>query len=99
MFLCYGWQVARTPCLCGVATGRFNGPETPVGGGIAVPHAVGYIMNYLFLGNMYRRSLETPERQMQYIRDTRITGNPYKVASLETIPDEQEVDGEDVKSK
>ncbi|VEN49772.1 unnamed protein product [Callosobruchus maculatus] len=58
---------------------------------LAAPHGAAYITNYLALGNMYRRCLETHDLQLQYIRDRRLAdGNPYKVMGLENIPDEEE---------
>ncbi|KAJ8941900.1 hypothetical protein NQ318_001755 [Aromia moschata] len=54
---------------------------------MAVPHASAYVINKAVVGNMYRRSLLTREERMQYLRDRRLTDNPYKVKGLEAIPD------------
>ncbi|ENN75517.1 uncharacterized protein LOC109539463 [Dendroctonus ponderosae] len=55
--------------------------------GLALPHVSGYVMNKLVLGNMYRRSLATQDLRMQYLRDIRLTGDPYVTNGLENIPD------------
>nr|CAH7750333.1 unnamed protein product [Callosobruchus chinensis] len=58
---------------------------------LAAPHGLSYVLNYLVIGNMYRRSLETTDQTIQYLRDRRLAGgNPYKVMGLENIPDEEE---------
>ncbi|CAH1101906.1 unnamed protein product [Psylliodes chrysocephalus] len=55
---------------------------------MAVPHASAYLINNLLVGNMYRRTLLEKDNRRQYLRDRRLTGNPYKVQGLEAIPDE-----------
>lgn len=40
------------------------------------------------VGNMFRRSLLTEDLRMQYIRNRRLTGDPYVINGLESIPDE-----------
>ncbi|XP_057664565.1 uncharacterized protein LOC130898953 [Diorhabda carinulata] len=57
---------------------------------LAFPHASAYIMNYLVFGNMYRRSMYHMEERRQYLRDRRLTKDPYKVQGLEAIPDEDD---------
>ncbi|KAF2899659.1 hypothetical protein ILUMI_06519 [Ignelater luminosus] len=55
---------------------------------MAFPHFSAYIINKVSIGNMYRRSLYERRERFQYLRDIRLTGNPYKVNSLESIPDD-----------
>ncbi|XP_073957673.1 NADH dehydrogenase (ubiquinone) MWFE subunit isoform X2 [Choristoneura fumiferana] len=43
--------------------------------------------HYLVLGNHYRRSMIDRWDRHNYQRDMRLTGNPYKVNGLESIPD------------
>ncbi|XP_018578576.1 uncharacterized protein LOC108916762 [Anoplophora glabripennis] len=54
---------------------------------LAVPHASAYVINKLVVGNMYRRGMYKYQDRLQYLRDRRLTGNPYKVQGLEAIPD------------
>lgn len=39
---------------------------------------------------MFRRSLLSEDLRMQYIRNRRLTGDPYVINGLEAIPDEDE---------
>ncbi|KAJ8923704.1 hypothetical protein NQ315_010285 [Exocentrus adspersus] len=55
---------------------------------MAAPHGAAYVLNKLVVGNYYRRNLAEPEHRRQYLRDRRLTGDPYKVQGLEAIPDE-----------
>ncbi|KAJ8926926.1 hypothetical protein NQ314_020778 [Rhamnusium bicolor] len=55
---------------------------------MAFPHASAYVLNKLVVGNMYRRSMMEFEQRIQYLRDKRLTGDPYKINGLEAIPDE-----------
>lgn len=55
---------------------------------MALPSASAYVINYLVVGNMFRRSLLTEDLRMQYIRNRRLTGDPYVINGLESIPDE-----------
>ncbi|XP_074029397.1 uncharacterized protein isoform X2 [Leptinotarsa decemlineata] len=57
-------------------------------GTVAAPHYLAYAMNYFVNSNCYRRMMETREQRLQYLRDTRLTGDPYKVAGLEKISEE-----------
>ncbi|CAH2002993.1 unnamed protein product [Acanthoscelides obtectus] len=64
---------------------------------MAAPHGIAYVMNYVVVGNLFRRSLDTFEQRKQYLRDRRLSkgagdrwGDPYKVIGLENIPDEEE---------
>ncbi|CAH1154021.1 unnamed protein product [Phaedon cochleariae] len=62
---------------------------------MAAPHGIAYVLNHLVVGNCFRRLLETRDQRLQYLRDKRLTGDPYKVAGLENIldvPDEDECD-------
>ncbi|KAJ8911408.1 hypothetical protein NQ315_011375 [Exocentrus adspersus] len=54
---------------------------------VGFPHGAAYILNYLIVGNCYRRLLDSTELRMQYLRDRRLTGDPYKVSGLESLPD------------
>ncbi|XP_028137669.1 uncharacterized protein LOC114332133 [Diabrotica virgifera virgifera] len=54
---------------------------------MALPHVSAYVINNLVVGNQYRRSMYTIEQRLQYLRDRRLTGHPYKVQGLEAIPD------------
>ncbi|XP_076265423.1 NADH dehydrogenase (ubiquinone) MWFE subunit isoform X2 [Rhynchophorus ferrugineus] len=49
-----------------------------------------YLINKLVVGNCYRRRLSTLGQFTQYQRDKRLTNNPYILAGLENIPDEEE---------
>ncbi|KPJ10154.1 hypothetical protein RR48_04977 [Papilio machaon] len=46
-----------------------------------------YHLHNLVLGNHYRRSMVDRWDRMLYQRDTRLTGDGYKVIGLESIPD------------
>ncbi|CAH0562684.1 unnamed protein product [Brassicogethes aeneus] len=54
---------------------------------MTLPHASAYLINKGVVGNYYRRSLLHKENRLHYLRDTRISGDPYKVVGLEAIPD------------
>ncbi|XP_044758570.1 uncharacterized protein LOC123316521 [Coccinella septempunctata] len=54
---------------------------------MSLPHASLYVLNQLFHGNHFRRSLDTTELAKQYLRDERLTGDAYKLSGLEAIPD------------
>lgn len=53
---------------------------------MAAPHASAYVLNYLVVGNVYRRDMCTLKQRMQYVRDRRLTGDPYKVNGLDSLP-------------
>lgn len=53
---------------------------------MGLPHVSAYVINKVVIGNSYRRCLRTHEQEMQYLRDRRLTDNPYKPAGLENIP-------------
>lgn len=55
---------------------------------IAIPHGFAAVCNKLVLGNMYRRCLETQFQRLNYLRDIRITGDPYIVRIFEDIGEE-----------
>ncbi|KAK4878125.1 hypothetical protein RN001_010631 [Aquatica leii] len=55
---------------------------------LSFPHYSAYVINKVVVGNMFRRSLYEKKERLSYLRDTRLSGNPYKVVSLEQIPDE-----------
>uniref|UniRef100_A0A6P7F8F1 Uncharacterized protein LOC114326822 n=1 Tax=Diabrotica virgifera virgifera TaxID=50390 RepID=A0A6P7F8F1_DIAVI len=59
-------------------------------GALAFPHVSAYYFNYIVVGNMFRRKMESFEERIQYLRDRRLTRNPYKVQGLEAIPDDSE---------
>ncbi|RZC36841.1 hypothetical protein BDFB_000130 [Asbolus verrucosus] len=46
---------------------------------MAFPHAAAYIANKLVVGNYYRRSIMDKHEALQYLRDTRVGGDPYIV--------------------
>ncbi|KAJ8735982.1 hypothetical protein PYW08_006638 [Mythimna loreyi] len=48
-----------------------------------------YHIHNLVVGNHFRRNLNDRWDRQLYQRDLRLTGNPYKVAGLETIKDEE----------
>ncbi|KAK4876183.1 hypothetical protein RN001_012605 [Aquatica leii] len=58
---------------------------------IALPHVSAYGINYLLVGNCYRRSLYTLAERKQYLRDRRLITNPstspYNVVTLAGVPD------------
>lgn len=55
--------------------------------GAALPHATMYVVHRLALGNSYRRDLTSLRQRGSYLRDWRLTGNPYKCNGLEVIPE------------
>ncbi|KAJ8964591.1 hypothetical protein NQ314_004900 [Rhamnusium bicolor] len=57
---------------------------------MAAPHGIAYILNYLVVGNCFRRSMVEVEQRMQYLRDKRLSGDPYKVKGLENLPEDCE---------
>ncbi|CAG9833975.1 unnamed protein product [Diabrotica balteata] len=59
-------------------------------GALAFPHISSYYVNYILVGNMFRRNMESMEERLQYLRDRRLTNNPYKIQGLDAIPDESE---------
>lgn len=61
---------------------------------LAAPPKIVYVENYLILGNCYRRMVGTEFLNHEYLRDRRLTGNPYRLAGLENIPDPGEGIGE-----
>ncbi|XP_017769057.1 PREDICTED: uncharacterized protein LOC108557158 [Nicrophorus vespilloides] len=54
---------------------------------MGIPHLSAYVINKVAIGNFYRRRLLTEEEKRNYLRDTRLTNNPYTIAGLENIPD------------
>ncbi|CAH1378251.1 unnamed protein product [Tenebrio molitor] len=46
---------------------------------MAAPHAISYIANKLTIDNFYRRSILDKYEALQYLRDTRLSGDPYKL--------------------
>lgn len=58
-----------------------------IAGSLAVPQYCGAVINYIFKENLFSRSLGNDELQLQYFRDSRLTGSPYRVAGLENVPD------------
>lgn len=55
---------------------------------MTLPHVSLYVLNQVFHGNHFRRSLNTHDLMIQYLRDERLTGDAYKTQGLEAIPDE-----------
>lgn len=55
---------------------------------LALPPFISVPINYLCTGHMYRRSMQTMEERMLYIRDTAITGSAYVMNYC--IPDAEE---------
>lgn len=64
-------------------------------GSMWLPGISAGVGNFIVQGNFFRRCLGSEELQMQYLRDARLTGSPYKVAGLENIPDEEEGGGKE----
>ncbi|GLV39299.1 NADH dehydrogenase (ubiquinone) MWFE subunit [Carabus blaptoides fortunei] len=53
----------------------------------SVPGIGMYYINKFFLGNPYRRDLRWMYDRSAYLRDRRLTNNPYRTNGLEVIPD------------
>lgn len=53
-------------------------------GAMAAPQTLAYVMNWIANRNVFRRSLISEDLRMQYLRDIRTTGDPYKVAGDNT---------------
>ncbi|KAK9707711.1 NADH-ubiquinone oxidoreductase MWFE subunit [Popillia japonica] len=47
-------------------------------------------LNYLVLGKIFRRRLESTDSRLMYMRDRRLTGNPYILNGLEAIPESEQ---------
>lgn len=58
---------------------------------LAFPTFCCYPMNWLVVGNCYRRSMLNSSESLQYLRDWRLK-DPYKVLGLENLPDEENED-------
>ncbi|EFA11578.2 hypothetical protein TcasGA2_TC004750 [Tribolium castaneum] len=54
---------------------------------MAAPHGIAYVANKLVFDNCYRRSMLDKYEALQYLRDRRLSGDPYKLKGLENIPD------------
>ncbi|GLV36501.1 NADH dehydrogenase (ubiquinone) MWFE subunit [Carabus blaptoides fortunei] len=48
-----------------------------------------YAIHKIFLGNAHKKDLRTMFLRSAYLRDRRLTNNPYKCNGLEAIPDEE----------
>ncbi|KAK4315945.1 hypothetical protein Pmani_012857 [Petrolisthes manimaculis] len=62
-----------------------------VAGVLAVPAVVMAGLHKLYYGNIYQRSLVQEWQRASYLRDERITGQGFRSAGLENIPDEEEL--------
>lgn len=60
-----------------------------IGGAIAFPGLCIIVMNKLIHGNIYNRDLTLPLDRRYYLRDSRLSNNPYKQFGLETIEDDK----------
>ncbi|CAG9136288.1 unnamed protein product [Plutella xylostella] len=56
--------------------------------GIGIPGWGLYHLHNLSLGNHFRRSMVDRWDRAAYQRDMRLTGNPYNVNGLDSLPDE-----------
>ncbi|XP_053966848.1 uncharacterized protein LOC128868598 [Anastrepha ludens] len=56
---------------------------------LAVPVYAMWGINKLTLDNSYRRDMDERFSRVLYLRDTRLTNNPYIQNGLESIPDEE----------
>ncbi|XP_055627713.1 NADH dehydrogenase [ubiquinone] 1 alpha subcomplex subunit 1 [Toxorhynchites rutilus septentrionalis] len=54
---------------------------------MSVPGFAMYGLHKLVLGNAYRRNTDERWERVMYVRDMRLTGNPYQGNGLESIPD------------
>lgn len=54
-------------------------------GTMAAPQTLAYVMNWIANRNVFRRNLTSEDLRMQYLRDIRIAGDPYKVAGDNTF--------------
>ncbi|KAI4460955.1 nadh-ubiquinone oxidoreductase mwfe subunit [Holotrichia oblita] len=57
---------------------------------LACPAYIAAGLNFLVLGKIFRRRLESTDSRLMYMRDKRLTGNPYILNGLEAIPDTEE---------
>uniref|UniRef100_S4NGQ8 NADH dehydrogenase [ubiquinone] 1 alpha subcomplex subunit 1 n=1 Tax=Pararge aegeria TaxID=116150 RepID=S4NGQ8_9NEOP len=55
--------------------------------GLGLPGLGLYHIHNLTLGNHHRRSLNSRLDRVNYMRDQRLTGNPYKINGLDSLPD------------
>ncbi|XP_061392552.1 uncharacterized protein LOC133328019 [Musca vetustissima] len=55
---------------------------------LSVPTYAMYGLQKLVLGNAYRRNLDARFDRVMYLRDRRLTDNPYNMNGLEQIPDQ-----------
>ncbi|XP_013104756.1 uncharacterized protein LOC106085194 [Stomoxys calcitrans] len=54
---------------------------------LSIPTYAMYGLHKLVLGNAYRRNLDERFDRVMYLRDRRLTDNPYKMNGLEHIPE------------
>ncbi|KAG7207728.1 hypothetical protein KM043_009343 [Ampulex compressa] len=59
-----------------------------VGASVVIPQHLVFLLNNLVYGNSMRRNLKHSFDLDMFMRDTRMTGEPWKLAGLENIPDE-----------
>ncbi|TMW43381.1 hypothetical protein DOY81_011538 [Sarcophaga bullata] len=55
---------------------------------LSIPTYAMYGIHKLTLGNAYRRNLDERFDRVMYLRDRRLTDNPYIMNGLDQIPDE-----------
>ncbi|KAL9875425.1 uncharacterized protein LOC119641126 isoform X2 [Glossina fuscipes] len=62
---------------------------------LAIPIYATYGLHKLVLGNPYRRNMDERFDRVMYLRDRRLTYNPYILNGLEKIPDKKDEDEEE----
>lgn len=68
-------------------------PFTIITAALSAPGYALYALHSWQLGNAYRRGMEQRFDRMMYVRDSRLTGNPYRQTGLEGVGDDDD-DGE-----
>ncbi|GJQ75601.1 hypothetical protein Trydic_g17681 [Trypoxylus dichotomus] len=61
---------------------------------MAAPAYIAAVANQLLLGKIYRRKIETADQRLMYLRDRRLTGDPYVLQGLEAIDPEMDAEAE-----
>lgn len=62
---------------------------------MAIPHYAARGLNWLIVGNSYRRQLLTGSETTNYLRDSRLTGHPYKIRGLDSLFEEEARDDDE----
>ncbi|XP_045592506.1 NADH dehydrogenase [ubiquinone] 1 alpha subcomplex subunit 1 [Procambarus clarkii] len=60
-----------------------------VAGCLGVPAIANVLIHKLVYNNIYQRELVNERQRFLFLRDGRLSGNPFRPLGLETIPDEE----------